>query len=106
MIAINFMSSKDNDEERSKSDNIEFMIYDNADEAVEKPFESLVNRYQIGLETPMRGSDFIFDWVYLFYYKCHKTNPNRGGSCADSTDCIKTKKATINPINKKDNKYF
>ena len=58
------MSSKDNDEERVmhlKSDNIEFMIYDNAEEVIKELFESLLNRYQIRLETSMRGSDFIFD---------------------------------------------
>ena len=31
-------------------------------------------------------------------------NPNSGGSLIDSPDWIQTKKATINPINKKDNK--
>ena len=38
-IATNLISSKDNDKERvmhSKSDNIEFMIYDNVDEVTEK----------------------------------------------------------------------
>ena len=34
----------------------------------------------------------------------YKTNPNCGGSHIDSPDWIKSKKATINPINKKDNK--
>ena len=41
-IAINFMSSKDNDEEcvmHSKSDNIEIMINDKADEVIRKPFQ-------------------------------------------------------------------
>ena len=55
-IAINFVSSKDNHEERvihSKSDNILFMIYDNADEVIEELFESLLNRYQSRLETLM-----------------------------------------------------
>ena len=33
-------------------------------------------------------------------------NPNRGGLYIDSLDWIKDKKATINPINKKDNKCF
>ena len=33
-------------------------------------------------------------------------NPNRGRSYVDSPDWIKNKKATKNPINKKDNKYF
>ena len=53
----------------------------------------------------MKGSDIIFDC--LFYYKCHKINPNCGGSYIDSPDWIKNKKATIiNPINKNDNRSF
>ena len=47
----------------SKSDNIEFMLYDNANEVVNALFESLLSRHQIGLETSMRGSNFIFDLV-------------------------------------------
>ena len=49
-IAINFVSSKENGEDlvmHSKSDNIEFMIYDNTDEVTEEPLESLRNRYQL-----------------------------------------------------------
>ena len=60
-IAINFISSKYVDEElvmHSKSDNTEFMPYDNANEVVNELFKSLLSRYQIGLETSMRGSDF------------------------------------------------
>ena len=44
---------------------IEFMIYDNTDEVIEDLLESLFNRYQIGLQTSMRGSNSIFDCVYL-----------------------------------------
>ena len=33
-------------------------------------------------------------------------NPNCGGSCKDSSDWIKNKQATINPINIEDNKCF
>ena len=54
----------------------------------------------------MRGSEFVFDYVKLLYYKCHRINLNRGGSYIDSLDCIKSKKATINPINKRNNKCF
>ena len=54
----------------------------------------------------MKGSEFVFDYVLLFYCKCHKINPNRGGSYIDSPDWIKNKKATANPINKKNNKCF
>ena len=46
-IANNFISSKDVDEERvihSKSDNIEFIPYDNANEVVNELFESLLSR--------------------------------------------------------------
>ena len=61
-IAINFISSKYNDEERvihSKTDNIKFMIYDKSDKVIEELFQSLLSRYHIRLETSMRGSDFI-----------------------------------------------
>ena len=34
----------------------------------------------------MTGGDFVFDCVYLLYYKCYKTNPNCGGSYIDSPD--------------------
>ena len=54
----------------------------------------------------MKGSDFVFDYVQLLYYKWHKTNLNRSGSYIDSPDWIKNKKATINPINKKNDKCF
>ena len=69
-----FFSSKKTDEERvmhSKSDNIEIIINDKADEIIEL-FQSLLSRYQIGLETSMKGSDFVFDCVNLLYYKCQK----------------------------------
>ena len=62
-VAINFISSKDNDEEQvthSKSDNKEVMTYDNANKVIEEIFESPLSRCQIGLETSIRGSDFIF----------------------------------------------
>ena len=49
----------------SNSDNIEFMSHDNANEVVNEIFESLLSRYQIGLETSMRGSDFIFDSTFV-----------------------------------------
>ena len=54
----------------------------------------------------MKGSEFVFDYVQLLYYKCHKVNANHFGSYIDSPNWIKNKKAAINPINKKDNKCF
>ena len=81
------------------------MINDKVDEVLEELFESLLNRYQIGFETSMRGSDLIFDCVHSLYCKCFKLNFKRGRSYMDFPDWIKSKKATINPINKKD-KYL
>ena len=48
------------------------MINDKVDKVVEKLCESLLDRYQIGLETSIRGSDFIFDCIHWLYYECHK----------------------------------
>ena len=44
----------------------------------------------------MRGSDFIFDWVHLLYYKCYNANPDRGGSYLNSSVWIKNNELTIN----------
>ena len=94
IIAINFISSKGVDELRvlhSKSNNTEFMTYDKANDVVDELFEFLLLRYQISLETSMRGSNFIFDSVQL-YYQCHKINFKGGGSYIESPEWIKSKK--------------
>ena len=96
-----------NDEERvkhSKNDNIEIMINDEANEVTEELFQSLRNRFENNLES-MKGNEFLFDYLHLLFYECHKINPNRGGSYIDSPDWIKNKKATMIPINEK-NKCF
>ena len=63
-IAINLISSKDAEEERvmhSKSDNIKFMSYNDANEGVNELFESLRSRYKTDLETSM---EFIFEFSF------------------------------------------
>ena len=79
---------------------------DKVDEVIGKLFESLRKRYQNKLEESMKGREFVFDCVHLQFFKCYKINQTRRGSYIDSPDWIKNKKATINPINKKDNKCF
>ena len=74
-----------------KNDNIEIMVNDEADEVMKKLFKSLKNRYQNNLES-MKGSEFVFDYVHLLYYKCHKINPNCVGSYKDSPNWIKKQK--------------
>ena len=54
-----------------KSDNIEIMFNDEADEVIKELFDSLKNGYQNNLES-MKGSELVFDYVQLLYYKCHK----------------------------------
>ena len=64
----------------SKSDNIEVMINNEADEVIKKLFDLLKNRYQNNVES-MKYSEFVFDFgyfVHLLYYKSHKINRNRG----------------------------
>ena len=76
----------------SKSGNIEITINNKADEVIEELFQSPLLKFQIGLETSMKGSDFTFDCVHLLYYKCHKLNFKRGGSYIDSPNWIRNKK--------------
>ena len=56
-IAINFISSNDNDKKHvmhSKSNNMKIMIHDKVDEVVKSLFESVYNRYQIVLKHQWR----------------------------------------------------
>ena len=47
-----------------------FTIFNKQDEVIKELFESLLNRYQIGLEISMRSSDFIFDWINHCMWEC------------------------------------
>ena len=60
---------------RSKSDNIEIMINDEANEVI-KLFDSLKSRYQNNLES-MKGSELALYYVHVLYYQCHKINSNQ-----------------------------
>ena len=74
-IAIDFVSSRDVQEERvmySKSNNIKFTSYNDTNEVANELFNSLRSRYQDNLEKSMRGSEYIFDSVQLMHYKCHR----------------------------------
>ena len=78
----------------SKSDNIEIMINDEADEVIKELFDSLENRYQNNLES-MKGSEFVINYAHLLYYKCHKINLNCCGSYNDFPDWKKKKRKSI-----------
>ena len=84
--SFNVISSIDNDKERVthlKSDGVEITMNDQADEVIKELFDSLKNRHQFNLES-MKGSEFVFDYVYLLYYKCLKISLHCDRSYIDS----------------------
>ena len=87
---------------RTKSDHIEIMMGSETDEIIEGLFESLLERYQKGLEESMRGSELIFDSVDSLHYDLNKISLSRGGSYIDSPKWLKNKNATIYPKNNDD----
>ena len=87
----------------TKSSNIEIIIGNEKDEIIKQLFDSLLQRYQEGLEELIKGSEFVLDSADLLYYKCHQLNLHRGGSYIDSPKWLK--KVTINPENN-DEKCF
>ena len=105
-MSINFISSKDSDETRNmhtKSDKIEIMMGSETDDITNELFESLLQKYQEGLEESMRGSEFIRDSVDLLCHHLQKIGLKRGASYIDSPEWLENKKATINPKNNDDN---
>ena len=105
IIKINFISSKNFNDVRnmhSKSDNVEIMMGVDTNEIIEKLFDSILPRYQKGLEESMKGSDFVFDYVESLNYIFHKIDLKRYGSCTETPEWIKKKKALINAENEDD----
>ena len=105
IMKINFISSKNFNETRdmySKSDNFEIMMGVDTNEIIKNLFNSILQRYQKGLQELMRGSDFVFDYVESLNYIFHKIDIKRSGSYIEAPKWIKNKKATINPQNKDD----
>ena len=82
LMEINFTSSKDfKDFNETRTvhttcDNIEIMIVNETDEIIKKLFESLLQRYQEGLEKSIKGSEFIFDSIDLLNHKFHRISLN------------------------------
>ena len=108
-MAINFISSKDSDETQTmhtKSNNIEIMIGSETNEIIKDLFESFLQKYQEGLEESMRGSQFVYDSVDVFYYNLNKVSLSRGRSYIDSPKWLKNKKSTINSQNIKGDRCF
>ena len=85
------------EEERvcTQQDNIKFKPYSDVNEVIDDFFELLHSKYQVNLETTIRGSDFIFDSVQLMYCKCHRGNFICDNSYIDSPGWIKKDKKQL-----------
>ena len=108
IVKINFISSRNFIESRdmySKSDNFEIMMGFNTNEIIGNLFNSILRRYQGGLQVSMRGSEFLFDYVESLNYVFHKIDVKRSGSYIETPYWIKKKKATIN-VENDDDKCF
>ena len=106
VLKINFISSKNFTETRdmySKSDNFEIMKGVDTTKIIKNLFNSILRRYQKGLQVSMRGSEFVVDHAESLNYIFHKIDLKRSGSYIDSPKWIKNKKATINPKNEDNN---
>ena len=67
-IAINVVSSKDDEEEfvmHLDSDNIKFTSFSELNDVIENLFKSLRSKHQENLETSMKGSALFFYSVQL-----------------------------------------
>ena len=54
------------------------MMGSKTDEIIDELFESLLQRYEKGLEKKIKESEFIFDSVHLLYYKLNTISLKRG----------------------------
>ena len=50
---------------------MEIMMHNETDQIIEELFESLLQKYQEGLEEKMRWSEFAFESVDLLHYNLH-----------------------------------
>ena len=88
-MKINFVSSKDSDEihiMHTKNGDTDVLMGSETNDIVKEHFQSLLQKYQEGLEETMRGSEFIFDSVNLLYYHIHKISLKRGRSYQKNND--------------------
>ena len=79
-MAINFISSKDSDETRTmhtRSNNVEIMVGSETNEIIKDLFESVLQKYQEGLEESMRRSEFVHDSVDVLYFNLNKVSLSR-----------------------------
>ena len=63
------------------------------------------NVFYVRVRKKMRGCEFVFDSIDLLHYNLCKKSLNKSGSYIDSSEWLKSEKATINSKNN-DGKCF
>ena len=107
-MQISFNSYTDNNVEimHSKGDNVKTMWGVDANDTIQELICTFLQRFQQGLETKMKGSNYIFNPVNSLEYHFHKVSLKRGSSYIPQPDWLSHKKSTINPYNHSDNLCF
>ena len=104
---ISTRSFKDKRTLCTKSEPVEIYMGSGIKHIIDTLFNTFLQIFQRAQETSNeRGSEFIPDSVELLYYDFHEIEIRRAESYIMSPNWIASKKATINPKNKKDNRFF
>ena len=108
-MGVSFMCITDSEKTGSfyvNSNNEEIRIGDNTNDIIDKLYESFLNNYQKEEQILRNGSNYTFESVDILGIHFHDIKLKRGKSYIKSPEWIANKKATINPKNTKDNKFF
>ena len=91
----------------SKSEPVEILTCRDTEDVFDTLFNTLLQRFQHQQEIwNDKGSEFIPESIELLYYNFQKIDIRKAESYKMSPNWIVNKKATINPKNEKDNKWF
>ena len=80
IIFVSFTDANETHEMHTKSDNIAIMSGVETEDIIHELFNNFCKRYQEGLETKMKGSSYIFEYIDLLDYHLHKISLHRGSS--------------------------
>ena len=88
VIFSNIISANKTDILHTKSDNVEILKGYDTNTIINELKNSLVSRYQEGLEHKLNGSNYVFDHIHLLEIHLNKISINRGSTytktCMDS----------------------
>ena len=107
-IARRVISSKDTGETRiiyTWSNNVSIMRARDTNDIIKELFKSFLHDYQEKLKT-IKGSNFVFESVYLMDYKLYRERLKRDGPHIKSPKWLENKKTIINPKNEIDDECF